>query len=117
MRVLIADDQAEVRSALKVLLEQEKHICLFYEAEGISEMLLKTECMQPDLILLDWELSSKAMTQVVPILRQLDPGVIIIALSGRPEASDKALKAGVDAFVSKGETAEKLLKAINGTKH
>jgi len=116
MRVLIADDQADVRSAMKVLLEQKRQICLFYEAEGISELLLKTECMQPDLILLDWELSNKVMTQVVPILRQLDPGVRIIALSGRPEAADKALKAGVDAFVSKGETAEELLKAINGTK-
>lgn len=113
MRVLIADDQADVRSALRILLEQEDQLCLIYEADGIDEILMKTECMQPDLILLDWELSNRGMAQTVGMLRQLDPGVRIIALSGRPEASDAASLAGVDAFVSKGETAERLLKAIH----
>ena len=113
MRVLIADDQADVRSALKILLEQEDQLCLVYEADGIADMLMKTECIQPDLILLDWELSNKNMTETVEKLRQIDPGIRIIALSGRPEASDAAALAEVDAFVSKGEAPERLLKAIH----
>lgn len=116
MRLLIADDQADVRSAMRILFEQEDQLCLVYEADGIDDMLMKTECIQPDLILLDWELSNQGMTETVEMLRQIDPGVRIIALSGRPEASDTAALAGVDAFASKGETAERLLKTIHGDK-
>ena len=113
MKVLIADDQAEVRSALKVLFE---HISGGYdidEANEVEAMLHKTEYNQPDMILMDWELSNRPMAAFVPILRRLARGMAIIALSGRPEASKEASEAGVDAFVSKGEGPGRLLDVIN----
>jgi DNA-binding NarL/FixJ family response regulator len=45
-------------------------------------------------------------------LRHACPGLGIIVLSGRPEASRAALAAGADAFVSKGNPPEHLLSAI-----
>jgi len=112
MNILIADDQAEVRSALKVLLEHENIHGALDEAEDINSLLLKIEYTSPDLLLLDWELSNRQMTDTIPILRQLLPGLRIIALSGRPEAAKAAIDAGVDAFVSKGENSDKLVEYI-----
>lgn len=116
MKVLIADDQAEVRSALKVLLEHESGSYTLDEAEEINSLLLKAEHTCPDLVLLDWELSNRLMTHIVPILRQLVPGLRIIAMSGRPEAAKAAMEAGVDAFVSKGENSDRLLGTIHAMK-
>ena len=112
MKILIADDQAEVRSALKVLLEQEYRDYDFDEAEDINSLLRKIEMNRSELVLLDWELSNQLMADMIPILRQLVPALRIIALSGRPEAAKAALEAGVDAFVSKGENSDRLLDTI-----
>ena len=92
MKILIADDQAEVRSALKVLLEQENELYTFDEAEEISCLMRKIEMNRPDLMLLDWELSNQPMSAMVPVLRQLVPELRIIAMSGRPEAAKAALE-------------------------
>lgn len=116
MRVIIADDQAEVRSALKVLLEQETELDIIGEAENMESLLLMAESGQPELILLDWELPGKSMIRIVPTLRQLIKGLKIIALSVRPEAARAAMEAGADAFISKGENSDRLLKVISTLK-
>lgn len=112
MLVLIADDQADVRSALKILLEHENETFVFEEADSMNELLLKTEKTKPDLILMDWELPGQAAADAVPVLRRFVHGVSVIALSGRPEAAKAALLAGANAFVSKGENADRLLGIV-----
>lgn len=112
MRILIADDQIEVRMALKILLGQENGLDIVDETGELGNLLIKTKECLPDLILIDWELSNMRVSDVIPVLRHLHPGLRIIAMSGRPEASEAAVSAGVDAFVSKGENSERLLEAI-----
>lgn len=116
MKVLIADDQAKVRSALMVLLEQESELDIMGEVDDIDNLLVRTEFDQPELILLDWELSGKSMAFIIPVLKQIVKGLRIIAMSVRPEAARAAIEAGVDAFISKGENPDRLLKAINKLK-
>lgn len=113
MRILLADDQAEVRLALKILLGQESDIDIVDETGDLGSLLVKAKESRPDLLLLDWELSNLKVSDMIPVLRYLHPELKIIALSGRPEASKAAIAAGVDAFVSKGENSEKLLETIN----
>ncbi|HEX2947785.1 MAG TPA: response regulator transcription factor [Clostridia bacterium] len=116
MRVLIADDQADVRSALMILLEHMNDDFNFEEAEDAAGLFEKAVTFRPDLILLDWELSGSSMWDEVSNLRKLARGTAIIALSSRPEAARTARAAGVDAFVSKGENSDALLAAIQKVK-
>ena len=112
MHVLLADDQAEVRSALRFLLEQEPGMRVVGEAAEAEALLCQEEATQAELVLLDWELPGACAANLVSALRSRCPHTIVIALSGRPEARREALDAGADAFVSKGEPPEHLLAAL-----
>jgi len=56
MRILPADDEPKVRSALRLLLEQQGWFRVIGEAGQAREVLVETEATLPDLILLDWDL-------------------------------------------------------------
>jgi DNA-binding NarL/FixJ family response regulator len=112
MRVLLADDQTRVRSALRLLLEQEQGISVVGEAAEVENLLVQVEATQPDLVLLDWELPGLRTDDWLSTLRTLCPRLKVIALSGQPEARRAALAAGADAFVSKGDPPERLLTTL-----
>ena len=65
MHVLLADDQAEVRSALRFLLEQELGMRVVGEVAEVEALLAQNEVTQPDLVLLDWELPGAQSTDLL----------------------------------------------------
>jgi DNA-binding NarL/FixJ family response regulator len=113
MRVLIADDQPQVCSALRLLLMQEPDIAIVGEAEDMEQVLERIAGQRPDLVLLDWELPGQNGDSALVELRTAWPELVVIALSGRPEARRAALAAGADAFVSKGDPPEQLLAVVD----
>ncbi len=117
MRVLIADDRPQVRSALRLLLRQEPNLTVVGEAGDTEQLLELAAEQQPDLVLLDWELPGWDGFATLTELRAAQPELVVIALSGRPEARRAALEAGVDAFVSKGDPPERLLTAVHACHH
>ena len=122
MRILLVDDQPQLRSALQLLLGQEEGMTIVGEVAKADSILAVLETTRPDVALLDWELPGLQAADPPPgfALRLLSelrahyPGLRIIALSGRPEARQAALLAGVDAFVSKGDPSEYLLRTLRG---
>jgi DNA-binding NarL/FixJ family response regulator len=114
MRILIADDQAKVRFALRVLLERKPNVEIVGEAANAQDLLAQVKSVHPDLVLLAWELPGPSKEYLPPSLKKACPGLAVIALSGRPEAQGAALNAGADAFVSKGDPPERLMTAIDG---
>jgi DNA-binding NarL/FixJ family response regulator len=112
MRVLLADDQAKVRSALRLLLEQLSDVEILGEAVDATGLLDWVRATKPDVILLDWELPGLPATSLLPTLQSHHPDLQVVALSGRPAARHAALEAGVNAFVSKGDPPERLLAVI-----
>lgn len=113
MRVLLADDQVKVRSALRLYLEQDPSIQIVGEAADTTGLLLAVTNKSPDLVLLDWELPGLPADQLLRLLRYERPSLKVIAMSSRPEAREAALKARVDAFISKGASPERVLKILN----
>jgi DNA-binding NarL/FixJ family response regulator len=112
LRLLIADDEPAVRSALRLLLRDEPGIYVVAEAEGIGSLEAQLDLTCPDMMLLDWELPGIRPDRLLPALRVRYPGLKVVALSVRPEARAPAAAAGVDAFVSKGSAPEELLSAL-----
>jgi DNA-binding NarL/FixJ family response regulator len=114
MRVLLADDQAKVRSALRLLLEQQPDVNVLGEAVDAQGLLDWVSAVCPDVVLLDWELPGLQDGDALSVLRARCPHLKVIALSGWPEARRAALAAGADGFVSKGDLPERLLAAVRG---
>jgi DNA-binding NarL/FixJ family response regulator len=125
MRILLADDQPEVRSALRLILDQDGNpwqVCgEVADAKGVLEEVGEKRC---DMVLLDWELPGlhpgsgkdlvRADGRVLSALRILHPHILLVALSGRAEARYESTLAGVDVFISKGDPPEKLLETLHG---
>ncbi len=112
MYILLADDRAEVRSALRLILEQPPGQHTVGETVNFKSLLAQVEIVCPDLVLLDWELADLPGQQMLGFLHNVCPRLRVIALSGRQDARQTALAAGVDAFVSKVDPPERLLAAI-----
>ncbi len=83
MRIFIGDDEATVRSALKLLLEQRPGVKLIGEARDAAELLSRLPRLAPDVILLDWELPGKGDGLLAELYRA-SPGARVIALSSLP---------------------------------
>lgn len=113
MRILLADDQVRVRSALQMLLKEEPGMKVVAEVAEAETLLAQIRATQPDLVVLDWGLPGLRAVGSLPALRLVCPDLAVIVLSGRPEAGREALAAGADAFVSKVEPPEHLLAALH----
>ena len=111
MRVLIADDQPSVRSALKLVLEQQG-IDVAGDVSDSRELLAWFKTNQADLLLLDWELPDQPVKKIIPILRTRYPRLAVIVLNSRQQTRTEALSAGADGFVSKCDPPEYLLSLL-----
>lgn len=111
MRVLIADDQPSVRSALKLVLEQQD-IDVAGDVSDSRELLAWFKTNQADLLLLDWELPDQPVQEIIPILRAWYPRLVVIVLNSRQQTRTEALSAGADGFVSKCDPPEYLLSLL-----
>jgi len=109
MRVLLADNESQVRSALRLFLEHEECVSFIDEVTHGDELLTILPQTSPMLLLLDWELPGPPMSELLPHLRRHGKSIKIIALSGHPEAEQEAISAGVDGFISKGKSAPHFL--------
>ena len=114
MRVLVADDQAGVRSALRLLLEHEGGIEIMAEAADAAAVLQAAGEQSLDVVLLDWELPGRPAANLIDGLRALCPNVRVVAMSCQPEARRTARAAHVDAFVDKCDPPERLLAVLQG---
>jgi DNA-binding NarL/FixJ family response regulator len=112
MRILLADQEANVRFGLRTLLERQPGMEVVGEAVNAEAILSQVKATRPDLVLLDWSLPGTAADQLLPALRNAHPGLAVIVLSGQPETRRVALAAGADAFVGKTDPPDQLLAAI-----
>lgn len=112
MKILIADDEQKVCSALKLFFEEAAGWVVVAAAGEAYELLTHASNHYPDLVLLDWSLPGMQPAALIADLRQRCPGVQVIVYSGRLGLKKVSLYAGADAFVSKSESTEKLVSVI-----
>ena len=113
MRVIVADDQIEVRSAIKLLLEEKAEIEVVGEASDNESLAQLVTQVQPDVVILDWELSESKPGEGMNVLRDANLHLPVIVLSSHPQVRSSAIKAGARVFVCKSDPPESLLKALD----
>jgi two-component system KDP operon response regulator KdpE len=107
-RVLIVEDEPEIRGIVRVLLEGEGYRVA--EAENAERALIAARTEKPDLVLLDLGLPDGDGLLVVRGIRAWSPMPIVV-LSARTLEEQKilALDAGADDYVTKPFSAPELL--------
>jgi DNA-binding NarL/FixJ family response regulator len=111
-RILLADDNSDLRSALRLMLETRLHAPLVFEAVDHAHMIDQTMAYQPECLILDWELPGFTDHHCLDALRDLLPDLKIIVTSAWPEAAEAALAAHADAFICKTDPPAEILYAI-----
>ena len=110
-RVLIVDDDARVRHALRALISSSDGLCPLGEASSARGALAADEELGPDVVLLDLLLPSvDDGLEVLAVL--VARGRTVVALSLRAALAAAALAAGAAAFVEKGASPDHLLSTL-----
>jgi len=113
MKIIIADDNPEVRSGLRLLLEQTSPPITVLEISDTHSLFEALQENCPAAVFLDWELPGPKRLEFLKDLRSHRPKMKVIAMSSRYEARQEALSTGADAFVSKGEPPERILSTLH----
>ena len=107
-RVYVADGKPEERSALRLVLLDLK-MEVVGEAADWATTLTQAPLSRTDMLLIDWDLLPNSPTAALDELRRACPAALVIVLISHLDARQQAaLSAGADAFISKGETPERV---------
>jgi DNA-binding NarL/FixJ family response regulator len=111
-RVFIADAKPEERSALRLVLLDLK-MEVVGEAADWTSTLAQAPVNRTEMLLIDWDLLPNSPTAALEELRKACPSALVIILISHLDARQQAaLSAGADAFISKGETPERVAERL-----
>ncbi len=113
-RILVIDDEADIRESLEVLLTLDDRFTVDLAANA-KEGLRKMETGSYDLVLLDLMMPDKSGMEVLDEIRPRDPEtpIFMITAYGSVEVAVQALKHGANDYFSKPWDNEKLLIEID----
>ena len=114
IRVVLAEDQAMFRSAVRRLLEWEKDIEVVAEVGDGDELVRAVAEHRPDVAVVDIEMPGTNGLEAAAQLRKRTPDcrVLIVTTFGRPGFLQRALESGVCGFVLKDASVEALAASI-----
>ena len=114
LRVLVADDYEPWRRCVSSLFSRHPELQIVMEVSDGLEAVLKTEELQPDLVLLDLSLPKLNGVEAASRIRQTTPATKIVFITAYrdSEAIDTVLRNKADGYVLKWEITRDLLPAI-----
>ncbi|MFD5284811.1 response regulator transcription factor [Streptomyces rubrogriseus] len=116
IRVLLADDQALLRSTFRILIDYSEDMDVVAEAADGRDAVALTRTHRPDIVLMDIRmpgtdgLAATAEICADPALR--GTRVLILTTFETDEHVARALRIGASGFLGKDVTAEELLDGI-----
>ncbi|MEU5655158.1 response regulator transcription factor [Streptomyces sp. NPDC047737] len=112
--VVLADDEALLRKALASLLPLEGEITVLAEADDGEAAVQATLRHRPDVLVIDLEMPHVDGLGAVARIRDVLPEQVILMLTrhARPGVLRKALKLGVQGFVSKSADPDHITSVI-----
>jgi DNA-binding NarL/FixJ family response regulator len=114
LRVVLADDTAEYRLLLRIILEQDGRFEVVGEAADGAEAVRVTTAERPDVLVLDLAMPVMDGLEAIPGVRAGSPDTAIVVLSGfaRGRLDRQALASGARAYVEKGEAFSVIVSTL-----
>ncbi len=114
IRILIVDDSLSFRMGMRALLEIQPDMQEIGMAPNGHKAVELIEELQPDLVLLDAQMTDMTGIEVTQKIKSRWPNVKVILMTMYADYRSKAIEAGADAFLTKGIPPEHILSLIRG---
>jgi len=103
-RVLVADDAADLRDLLCLLLDLEDDFVVVGQAGDGEEAVRLSAQQQPDLVVLDLAMPVMDGLQALPQVRRVAPASKVVIFSGfeTGQLERQARAVGADGYIEKG---------------
>ena len=117
VRLLIADDAAVIRNAIKRLLVDQPSIELLGEAENFKQAISMATALKPDVVLLDLHMPDDSEIKPGIVKEQLSvcgSKVVAMSLSGQEDSETRKLAEGFGAvaMLDKAELHDVLISTL-----
>lgn len=115
VRVVVADDEEMVRTALRAILDAEEGIEVVGEAATGAEAVSVVRALRPDVVLMDVRMPEidgiRATEQILATLED-PPRIVVVTTFENDAYVYDALHAGAAGFLLKRSAAEELVQAV-----
>ena len=116
LRIVVADDERMVRSALRAILGAEHDMEVVGEAATGAEAVSVVRALRPDLVLMDVRMPDvdgiRATEQLLGTLGEEAPRIVVVTTFENDSYVYDALRAGAHGFLLKRAAAEDLVHTV-----
>jgi DNA-binding NarL/FixJ family response regulator len=114
-RVLIVDDNPQVRQELRTLLPLTGDIEIVGEAADGLQAIRLAQALQPEVVLMDLEMPGLGGYEATRQIKALSPSCRVVALTvhGDESVRQKSMQTGADLFLVKGVSVKALVGAVS----
>jgi two-component system response regulator NreC len=112
--IVLADDHAVVRSALRMLLDAELGFEVVAEAGDAESAIRYVLGHKPTVLVLDLNMPGRSSLEAIPDIRRASPQteIVVLTMQNEPAFARKALQAGVRGYVLKEAADTELVQAV-----
>jgi DNA-binding NarL/FixJ family response regulator len=113
IRILLADQHALFREAMRMVLDSEEDLSVVAEAMNAPEAISETERTLPHLVVLDSDLPMSEAPQTISVIKERTPDCRVLVLSSREDyrALIEILDAGASGYLTKACLLADLIQA------
>ncbi len=114
IRLVLADDHAVVRSALRMLLDAEQDMEVLAEAGDVDSVVRDVREHHPDVLVLDLNMPGGPSLKAIPQIAAASPatGIVVLTMQAEPAFARQAMQAGVEGYILKEAADSELVKAV-----
>ncbi len=114
IRILLVDDHAVIRQALRMLLESQPELEVVGDVENGREAVQAVERLNPDVVLMDVVMPGLNGLEATRQIRRSSPGTRVVMLSGFVDEDQllDALRSGASGYIIKKSDVSELVLAI-----